>query len=71
MQLRLQESAVSLAVANGDAQDVESSASDHVPQQVHPTGTRVCVCASGIILQMGAPVRMVSCGRNGDSDSLT
>ncbi|ERE80760.1 selenocysteine insertion sequence-binding protein 2 isoform X1 [Cricetulus griseus] len=38
MQLRLQESAVSLAVANGDAQDVESSASDHVPQQVHPTG---------------------------------
>ncbi|XP_021509985.1 selenocysteine insertion sequence-binding protein 2 isoform X2 [Meriones unguiculatus] len=38
MQQRLQESAVSLTVANSDAQDVDSGASDQAPNKVNPTG---------------------------------
>lgn len=71
LQQRLQESAVSLAVASDDAQNVENGASDQAAKQLHPAGTSFCVCASKIVLQVGAPMRMVICGRNCDAASLT
>ena len=81
MQQRLQESDASLTVASNDTQDVESGTSNQPPSQDNPTGTSslsvlgVCVCVRARapeIFQVGAFVRMVSCGRNwGDSDNPT
>lgn len=70
LQQRLQESAVSLAVASEDAQKAENGASDQAAKQLHPAGTSFCVCIR-IVLQVGAPMRMVICGRNCDAASLT
>lgn len=74
MQQRLQESAVSLTVAGDASQDVEIGASNQTPSQDNPTGTSfsecACVCTPEIF-QVGATVRMVSCGKNWDSTNPT